>query len=349
MKVSSVAIIFLAGVAPAMGFSAHLDRLGGGGSAVKPSSYAPGGKSYAPTRGPGIDGFAPGSLAPPPQQQTAGSFAPPPPPEAPVEAPAASNTEVAQVIASTFAQNLGGPKSAAAPVKPASYAPARGKKFAPTSGSGIGGYTPGAAAPAPVTAVAAPATPAASVAPVAAAAPAKPSSYAPGGKKYAATSGSGMGGYSPGAAAPVAAAATPAVATPVAAAAAPGGRAAPVKPSSYAPGGKKYAPTSGSGMGGYTPGAAAPAPQAPATADVIASTFAQNLGSEAAAPAPDSPAFDGVSSVVRQPEESAMIAQEPVLTAINELNTNMVANQEATIGVLRDIKNSVNALADKAI
>jgi len=44
-----------------------------------------------------------------------------------------------------------------------------------------------------------------------------------------------------------------------------------------------------------------------------------------------------------------MIAQEPVLEAINDLSTNMSANQEATIGVLRDINQSVKALADKTI
>jgi hypothetical protein len=44
-----------------------------------------------------------------------------------------------------------------------------------------------------------------------------------------------------------------------------------------------------------------------------------------------------------------MIAQEPVLSAINKLSDNMNRNQEATIGVLHEINTSVKTLADKTI
>jgi hypothetical protein len=44
-----------------------------------------------------------------------------------------------------------------------------------------------------------------------------------------------------------------------------------------------------------------------------------------------------------------MIAQEPVLSAINTLSDNMNRNQEATIGVLHEINDSVKTLADKTI
>jgi hypothetical protein len=138
-----------------------------------------------------------------------------------------------------------------------SFAPGQGIKHAPVAGNGMGGFSPGSLAPPPP-----PEAPVEIVANAAQAAPTafvKPSSYAPGaGKKHAASSGSGMGGFAPGAAAPATPPpAAPAAAAPAAAQAAPAS--AFVKPSSWAPGaGKKHAASSGSGMGGFTPGAAAP-------------------------------------------------------------------------------------------
>lgn len=57
----------------------------------------------------------------------------------------------------------------------------------------------------------------------------------------------------------------------------------------------------------------------------------------AAAPAAAAPAASS----------DTMISQEPVLTAINKLNDNMVKNQKATITVLHDINSSVKKLAEK--
>ena len=99
-----------------------------------------------------------------------------------------------------------------------------------------------------------------------------------------------------------------------------------MKASSYGPGkgGKPQAPAGGTGIGGFSPGASSSAPVA-----------------EVAPPsAPEAPVEAG---------PDTLIAQEPVLTAINELNANMVANQEATISVLYDINTSVRTLADKTI
>ncbi|CAB9525422.1 expressed unknown protein [Seminavis robusta] len=188
----------------------------------------------------------------------------------------------------------------------------------------------------------------------------KKASFAPVGKPMAVPS-SGTGGYldnMAGASAatppppppppPVAPPAPPAA--PAAAAAAPAASTAPTAgdylsslPVAAAPSGggvpgyldalPQSAAVSGSGVQGYLDAIA------PASGGGFAPkpAFAPPAAAASAAPAASA---DG---------EETLIAQEPVLTAINQLNDNMVRNQELTISVLGDISKSVKALADKTI
>ena len=79
------------------------------------------------------------------------------------------------------------------------------------------------------------------------------------------------------------------------------------------------------------------------------STYAPTKSSKATSNSPSysAPAPAAASSSTSGGE--TMIAQEPVLGAINKLSDNMNRNQEATIGVLHEINNSVKTLADKTI
>jgi hypothetical protein len=240
----------------APGAFGYLASMGGGGSAMKPSSYGPGkgGKPQAPAGGTGMGGFVPGGGAAPSAQMANAS-------------PTSGN----------FPSQMGAGAAAAASGPKTSYAPT--KSTFKYGGSGIGNYLDGFAGP--------PSDPTNSM--VAAEAPPAPTSanylsqmggavanssgpktsYAPTKSNFK-SGGSGIGNYLDGFAGPPAVVLEDSMVggTDLTGNVAPnsfgylasmGGGGSAMKPSSYGPskGGKPQAPAGGTGMGGFVPGGGA--------------------------------------------------------------------------------------------
>jgi len=220
---------------------------------------------------------------------------------------------------SSYADKMGGGKGA---VKPGGYGPSKGKGFAPVKPM-PGAYVPGGAAgigsaPAAPAAAAAPPAPAA---PAAYSSPAAAGASAPTSAAYLSVLGGAAGapsGTGPKGYLDVVSTANTAINGP----GMPGYLS--VLRTQVTPG--------GAGLGGYL------ASMGGGSA-VKASSFAPTK-SQKGASAPAAAYSSG---------GSAMIAQEPVLQAINQLNDNMVRNQAATISVLNEINQSVKTLASKTI
>jgi len=323
MKVTS-AIVFLATLAPT---HAYLQQMT---PAVK-KSFAPGqGIKHAPVAGNGMGGFAPGTLAAPP---------------ATVEA------EIVAAAAPSTADYFSSMQGAAAPVKKANFGPASGKKYAATSGSGLG-FAPGTLAAPPQHA-------AADVIPSdylnrGEAAPVKKGNFAPGqGKKHAPVAGTGIGGFTPGA--PIDGMAPIGIAAPNSAdyMAQMGGGFASVKKSSFGPG-SHYAPSGG------TAGGAADVAHSNAeymermgggTAPVKAATYGLGNG-KIYSSSSTGIGFSHLESFGVPTEEKATFggiqnSNNAVLDAISSMNNDMITHQQATIEVLKDISAGVKSLVSK--